>query len=234
MNRTVFHSSFSHWHNPKEAFPWKLTESYCTSCTCVFSYALLHAFDICLFSLDNSKLSLGSFGFSIFRWGKQWIILSTSRYRNLKLHSYRMGTVGTPPPDNTWHTSPDDTWHTFSSGVNPIRISPRVHVARFSYPDYLKEKHTTLISMTSGRLNIGYPDTLPRSLTGVSKSCTLSQQPAMAHVPPPVGWKDKNEVTASHFLLSLPTISNNRSNYHDLCQPLVGWWWPCHHLVSSW
>ena len=93
MNRTVFHSSFSHWHNPKEAFPWKLTESYCTSCTRVFSYALLHAFDICLFSLDNSKLSLGSFGFSIFRWGKQWIILSTSRYRNLKLHSYRMGTI---------------------------------------------------------------------------------------------------------------------------------------------
>ena len=30
------------------------------------------------------------------------------------------GIVGTPHPDNTWHTFPDDTWHTFSSGLTPF------------------------------------------------------------------------------------------------------------------
>ena len=27
--------------------------------------------------------------------------------------------VGTPPPDDTWHTFPDDTWHAFSFGLPP-------------------------------------------------------------------------------------------------------------------
>ena len=68
--------------------------------------------------------------------------------------------VGTPPTDNTWHTPPGDEWHTFSSG-----FSPRVHVARLSYLDPLKERHTTLTNITSGRLpqhirttDIHYPD----------------------------------------------------------------------------
>ena len=69
-------------------------EFYYTSCTRFFFLKLWRMlFDICLFPLDGSKLSLGSFGFSIFRWGKQWIILSASQYRNLKLHSYRVGTI---------------------------------------------------------------------------------------------------------------------------------------------
>ena len=33
---------------------------------------------------------------------------------------------------------------------------------------------------------------------------------------------------------SLPTISDSCGASHDLCQPLVGWWWPCHHLEASW
>ena len=58
--------------------------------------------------------------------------------------------VGTPP--HTWHTSPNDTWHTFSSGSASSGFPPRIHVARFSYPDSLKERHTTLTNITSGRL----------------------------------------------------------------------------------
>ena len=33
---------------------------------------------------------------------------------------------------------------------------------------------------------------------------------------------------------SLPMISDSRGASHDLCQPPVGWWWPCHHLEASW
>ena len=148
-----------------------------------------------------------------------------SRKRNVAAHSNAvMGIVGTPSPDNTWHTPPDDAWHTFSSRSTSSGFSPRVHVARLSYPDPLKKRHTTLTNITSERLpqRTRIPTytiriCLSGSLTEVSKSYTLSQQPAMAHVPPPTGWKDKNEVTASHFLRSLPTIFDNRSNYHDLC-----------------
>ena len=53
-------------------------------------------------------------------------------------------TVGTPPPDNTWHT--------FSSGSTSSGFSPRVHVTRLSYPDPLKERYKTLMNRTSGRL----------------------------------------------------------------------------------
>ena len=60
--------------------------------------------------------------------------------------------VGTLPPDNTWHTPPSDAWHTFSSGSTSSGFSPRVHVARLSYPDPLKERHMTLTNITSGRL----------------------------------------------------------------------------------
>ena len=42
--------------------------------------------------------------------------------------------------------------------VNFIRISLRVHVARFSYPDSLKERHTTLTNITSERLPQMHPD----------------------------------------------------------------------------
>ena len=99
----------------------------------------------------------------------------------------KINLVGTPPPDATWHTFLDDTWHVFSSGfpqeytwrglllsglpqgdlirITPIRISPRVHVARFSYPDSLKERHMTLTNITSGRpphriwtIDIYYPN----------------------------------------------------------------------------
>ena len=33
---------------------------------------------------------------------------------------------------------------------------------------------------------------------------------------------------------SLPTISDRHGASHDLCQPPVGWWLLCHHLVASW
>ena len=62
------------------------------------------------------------------------------------------GIVGTPPPDNTWHTSPGDAWHTLSTGSTSSEFFPRVHVARLSYPDPFKKRHTTLTNITSGRL----------------------------------------------------------------------------------
>ena len=126
--------------------------------------------------------------------------------------------VGTPP--RTWHTSPNDTWHTFSSGSASSGFPSRTHMARLSYPDSLKERHTTFTNITSGRPTYTIRVCLSGSLTKVSKSYTLSQQPAMVHVPPPAEWKDKNEVTASHFLRSLPTIT-----YHDF--------WQSQHLPRS-
>ena len=93
-----------------------------------------------------------------------------SRKRNVAAHSNAvMGIVGTPSPDNTWHTPPDDAWHTFSSRSTSSGFSPRVHVARLSYPDPLKKRHTTLTNITSGRLpqhirttDIHYPDMFVR------------------------------------------------------------------------
>ena len=103
----------------------------------------------------------------------------------------------------------------------------------YSYPDFPKStrgalllfgllqgkahdtrKHyirTTAISHLDNRhILSGYA--LSKSLTEVSRSCTSFQQPATAHVPPPAEWKDRNEVTTSHFPRYLtaatpPTIS---------------------------
>ena len=61
-------------------------------------------------------------------------------------------TVGTPPFENTWHASYSDTWHALSSESPSSGSSYKVHVVRFSYPNYLKEDQTTLINITSGRL----------------------------------------------------------------------------------
>ena len=69
--------------------------------------------------------------------------------------------VGTP--------APDDTWHVFLSGLAHLDFPQRRHVARFSYPDFLKKKHTTLANITFGRssyhirtTDISYPDMFVR------------------------------------------------------------------------
>ena len=130
--------------------------------------------------------------------------------------------VGTPPPDDTWHTLPGDTWHTFLSGLIPSGFSQE-YTWRASPIQTPKEeahdtrKHhirTTAISHPNDRhILSGY--VLSGSLTKVSKSYTSFQQPTTTHVPSPAEWKDRNEVTASHFPRSLtttmpPTISVSR------------------------
>ena len=145
--------------------------------------------------------------------------------------------VGTPPSNNMWHTSPDDAWHTFSSGWNPSGFSYKIHGARFSYSDCLKEGQTTLISINIWTTFTIHPDDQHRS-SGYdcpghwlkeSKSYTLSQ--TACHGPRSATYrvKGQDEVTTSHFPRSLHIVK-----YHDLCQPPVGWWWSWHHLVSSW
>ena len=57
--------------------------------------------------------------------------------------------------------------------------------------------------IASGRPTYPIRICLSGSLTEVSKSCTSFQQPATTHVPPLAEWKDRNEVTASHFPRSL-------------------------------
>ena len=125
------------------------------------------------------------------------------------------GILGTPPPNDTWHTFPDDTWHAFLSGLTPSGFPPKVHVVRFSYSDSLRERHTTLTNITSGRPTYPIRICLSGSLTEVSKSCMSLQQSAMVHVSPPVEWKDMNEMMTSHLQRSLttatpPTISVSR------------------------
>ena len=114
--------------------------------------------------------------------------------------------------------------------ITPIRISPRVHVARFSYPNSLKERHTTLINITSGQPTytvriyfVRIVDWSKRVLHVIITACH-GPRSATCRVKGQEGSDDK----------SLPTISNSHDASHDLCQPPVGWWWPCHHLVSSW
>ena len=125
---------------------------------------------------------------------------------------------GPPPP----HVANISWWHVahILIQINLIRISPRVHVARFSYPDSLKERHTTLTNITSGQPTYTIWICSSGSLTEVSKSCTSSQKPAMAHVPPLAEWDDRNEVMASHFPRSLtaaapPTIAGSRPMSDD-------------------
>ena len=67
-----------------------------------------------------------------------------------------------------WHVAHISWWHVayILIWITPIRISLRVHVA-LSYPDSLRERHTTLTNITSGQpphrirtTDIYYPDML--------------------------------------------------------------------------
>ena len=151
------------------------------------------------------------------KWNKGWVLIEFQFIRF-------MGGVGTPP--HTWHTSPNDTWHTFSSGSASSEFPPRVHVARFSYPDSLKERHTTLTNITSGQLpqhirttDIHYPGMFVRIINWSKQVlhiiATACHGPRSATCR--VKWQEWSDGK------SLPTISDSRSNYHDLCQPPVGW-----------
>ena len=112
-------------------------------------------------------------------------------------------------------------WHVtrISIRISSIRISPRVHVVGFPYPDSLRERHTTLANITSGRPTYHIRICLSESLTKVSKSYYVI--PTACHSPRSATCRAKGQewwqVTS-----------------HDLCQPPVGWWWPCHHLEASW
>ena len=71
--------------------------------------------------------------------------------------------VGTPPPKNTCHTPHGDTWHALSSGSPSFGFSYKIHGARFSYPDCLKEGQTTLISINIRTAFTIHPDDQHRS-----------------------------------------------------------------------
>ena len=59
--------------------------------------------------------------------------------------------------------------------------SPRGHVTHFPYPDFLRERHTTLANITSERLTYPIRICLSGSLTEVSKSCYII--PTACHNP---------------------------------------------------
>ena len=138
-----------------------------------------------------------------------------------------------------WHVAHTSWWHVthISVWINPIRISPRVHVARLSYPDFLKERHTILTNITSGRpphrirtTDIYSPDMFVRIIDWSKQ--VLHVTTTAYHGPRSATYKVKGQEWSDGK--SLPTISDSRDASYDLCQPLVGWWWPCHHLVVSW
>ena len=111
----------------------------------------------------------------------------------------------------------------------------RIHVTRLSYPDYLKEVQTILISIKHPddfhkyirMTNISHLDIIVR-ITDWSKQ-VLYVITTACHGPRSAicRVKGQDEVTISHFPRSLHAIT-----YHDLGQPPVGWWWPWHYLVS--
>ena len=138
-----------------------------------------------------------------------------------------------------WHVAHISWWHIahILIRINLIRISPIVHVALFSYPDSLNERHTTFTNITSGRplqrtrmTDIYYPDIFVRIIDWnrqvLHVIITACHDPYSATCR--VIWQEWSDNK------SLPTISDSYGASHDLCQPSVGWWWPCHHLVTSW
>nr|CAN70842.1 hypothetical protein VITISV_013563 [Vitis vinifera] len=79
--------------------------------------------------------------------------------------------------------SSEKEWWTLR--VDGASRSSGVHVARFSYPDYLKERHTTLISITSGRLPQMHPDDQHRPSGYVSR---LNQESILVEIVRPSIW----------------------------------------------
>ena len=141
--------------------------------------------------------------------------------------------------DPSPHVAHISWWHVahILIRINLIQISPRVHVARFSYPDSLMERHTTLTNITSRRLpqrtqmtDIYYPDMFVWIIDWSKQ--VLHVITTACHGPRSATYRVKGQEWSDGK--SLPTISDNPRASHDLCQPLVRWWWPCHHLVASW
>ena len=138
--------------------------------------------------------------------------------------------VGTPPPDDAWRTFLDDTWHTFLSGLSP---------SGFPQDDTWR---ASPIRTSSGRgtrhsqnITFGRP-TYPIRICFVQivdwSKQVLHVIPTGCHDPRSATYRVKGQEWSDGK--SPPTIFNNRGTSHDLCQPLVGWWWPCHHLEASW
>ena len=87
-----------------------------------------------------------------------------------------VATVGTPPPDDTWHASLSEATPSGLPKEGHVACSPirtpsgrSMRYSRASHPDD----------------SISYLDMLFRSLTEISRSCTSFRQPATAYVPPP-------------------------------------------------
>ena len=73
------------------------------------------------------------------------------------------GIVETPPLENTCHASHGDTWHALSSGPSSSGFSYKIHGARFSYLDCLKEGQTTHICINIRTAFTIHPDDQHRS-----------------------------------------------------------------------
>ena len=139
-----------------------------------------------------------------------------------------MDDVGTPPSEK--QVARISQWHVahIISRITLIQISLRTHMARFFYPDYLKEEQPTLISKNIRTASTIHPDDqhgppgydCPDHWLKYSKSYTLSQQAYHGPRSATCRVKGQVEVTTSHFPQSFHMIT-----YHDLWQP--------HHLPRS-
>ena len=100
---------------------------------------------------------------------------------------------------------PDDTWRASLSGATPSGLPQ-------------EEAHDTCKHHIR-TIAYPYPDMLSESLTKVSKPYYVI--PTTCHNPRSAACRAKEQewwqVTS-----------------HDLWQPSIGWWWPCHHLEASW
>ena len=117
--------------------------------------------------------------------------------------------------------------------------APHIRTASRKFKRHLQTQTSGRIAQYIRMTNIGYPDMIVRIIDWSKAGLTrYQQQPAMAHISPSAEWEDKmkwQQVTShDHFTWSPTTISDSCITYYDLCQSSLGWWWPCHHLVSSW
>ena len=140
-----------------------------------------------------------------------------------------MVVVGTPPLDATWHTFPGDTWYVFSSGLpNPDFSNSACGALLLSWLPQGEVHNTRKYHIRT--TDISYPDMFVRIIDWSKQVLhviiTACYDPHFATCRVKgQEWSDGK---------SLPTISDSHGASHDLCQPPVGWWWPCHHLVASW
>ena len=152
------------------------------------------------------------------------------------------GIVGNPPPENTCHASHGDTWHAYHLD----HPHPNTHDALLlsglpqgKANDTYKHKHPDDFHKYIRMTNIGRPDMIVRVIDWRKASLTRYHNslpwPTFRHLQSEgTRWSDNKSLPTIISHDHLPRSLTAASPITISIKPPVGWWWPCHHLGSSW